>query len=148
MRRRAILIGLIFLVFLLPACSKEKRKEKNPYGYSEKELSIINTRNQFKVEVTNCIIKREEGEILLNLHIVNNSRKKLNYLTLKLVQYDKDEKPIAEGRITVDVSDLDPGIGKTELLKYTPADPRAIGISVEVEQLPPKEKLSQYKEFM
>jgi hypothetical protein len=147
MKGKTVIIGLIFMILFLFSCSRGK-KEENPYGYTEREASIVNLRNQFKVEVVNCVINKEEGEIVFNLLIVNNSRKKLDYLTLKLVQYDEDDLSLAEGRITIEVSDLDPGIGKTELLNYTPADPQAVGISVEVEQFPAKGEFSQYKEFM
>ena len=130
-------------------CGKGRDKAGELGGFTEHQREILQARLNYQVKVDNWILKEDTLEILMNLRVINNgARPRLNYLTLKLTQYGEDETaPIKESRLSLDVSKIAKGRGQSYAIKIPGAMPTVDGITLEIEHLPPKELLHQYKEF-
>lgn len=146
--RKLIFFNIILLISLLCIGCKEKEAEGPLAQYNKNQQSIIKLRMDYEIALENWIKKSDANEIIMNLRIKNNSQKgTLNYLTLKLVQYDLEGNTLSENYLSVDVSTIGKGESKTLLLKYPHAVEGVEGVSVEIEPYPPKEHLEEHIEF-
>lgn len=138
---------LTLLSIMLVVC-KEKEAEGPLAQYKKNQQNIIKLRMEYEIGIENWILKSDTKEIIMNLNVKNRAKKgKLNYLTLKLIQYDKEGNTLTEGLLTIDVSAVEKGDSKTLLLKYPNVIPETEGLSAVVEPYPPQAQLKKYKEF-
>jgi len=148
---KRLLVAFLSLILGVAAinCGKGEDKSDELGGFTEHQQKILRARLNYEVKVDNWILKEDTLEMIMNLRVINNGAKpRLNYLTLKLTQYGEDEKtPLEARRLTLDVSKISKGRGQSFMIKLPGAVPSVEGISLEIERLPPKELLHQYKEF-
>lgn len=148
---RRLLAAFLSMILVLAAinCGKGEDTSEELAGFTEHQRRILQARLNYEVKVDNWILKEDTLEMIMNLRVINNGAKpRLNYLTLKLTQYGEDEKiPLEARRLTLDVSKIAKGRGQSFMIKLPGAVPSVEGISLEIERIPPRELLHQYKEF-
>jgi len=148
---KKLLVTFLSLILAVAAinCGKGEDKSTELAGFSEHQQNILRARLSYEAKVDHWILKEDTLEIIMNLRIINNgAQPRLNYLTLKLTQYGEDETiPLKESRWTLDVSKISKDRGQNFMIKISGALPSVEGISFEIERLPPKELLHEYKEF-
>ena len=148
---KKLLVTFLSLILGVAAinCGKGEDKSTEIVGFSEHHQKILRARLSYEAKVDHWILKEDTLEIIMNLRIINNgAQPRLNYLTLKLTQYGEDETiPLKENRWTLDVSKISKDRGQNFMIKIPGALPSVEGISFEIERLPPKELLHEYKEF-
>ena len=148
---KRLFVALLSLIIVIIAtnCGREEDKVAELAGFTDRQRRVLKARLSYEVKVDHWILKDDTQEIIMNLRIINNgARPHLRYLTLKLAQYGEDEtSSMKESRVTLDVSKIAKGRGQDYMIKIPGAMPAVEGISLEIENLPPKELIHQYKEF-
>jgi len=164
MNKPVLILIIIFVVLVSGCATTETEFETNQQDVQttqtpEIQEEKINTeeifaiRQNYNIEVndwekTQCFTDSYTSDLKLDLKITNNNvDKKLDYLTIRVNQYDSSGELVGWGRTSVKVSVLDPQTSDYALPCIKGAIPSATNVDVEIEKQPSEESYQFFKEL-
>ncbi|MDD4877535.1 MAG: hypothetical protein PHO02_00690 [Candidatus Nanoarchaeia archaeon] len=161
---KILLILIASFVVLVSGCTTTKTEVENQQDMQATQVSeiqeekinpeeILVIRQNYDIEVNNwektqCFTDSYTSDLKLDLKITNNNvDKKLDYLTIRVNQYDSSGELVGWGRTSVKVSVLEPQTSDYALPCIKGAIPSTIKVEVEIEKQPSEDSYKFFKEL-